>query len=336
MICLVVGLGSMGQRRIRNLQALGKSQIIGIDPNTDRCTRVAELSGIQTYKNFDEAIAAGWPDVMIVSTPPDRHLTYANWAKKNNVACFIEASVVDHQGIANLAAGLSDEEVIVPSSTMRFFPGPQKIRELLSEHAVGNVLNINYVTGQYLPDWHPWESISDYYVSERATGGCREIVPFEMTWLNELFGHPEPIACLKTKCSNMDAEIDDIYHCLFRYPAGPICNLAVEVLSRPEATREMLIIGENGKILFSQNSNTIDLYVVGQNIKQTFDLGENDNHAGYINPETPYINEIASFLSAVEHKNRHLFPNSLERDAACLRVLEEFENLSGVSHEVPR
>ena len=38
-----------------------------------------------------------------------------------------------------------------------------------------------YHSGQYLPDWHPWESYKDFYVSNPATGARREIVPFELS-----------------------------------------------------------------------------------------------------------------------------------------------------------
>ena len=34
---LVVGLGSMGKRRIRNLQHLNQNDVIGFDPRDDRC-----------------------------------------------------------------------------------------------------------------------------------------------------------------------------------------------------------------------------------------------------------------------------------------------------------
>ena len=62
-------------------------------------------------------------------------------------------------------------------------PGPRRIKQVVAAVAVGRPLAFTYQVGQYLPDWHPWESYKDFYVSKRATGAYREIVPFELAWL---------------------------------------------------------------------------------------------------------------------------------------------------------
>jgi predicted dehydrogenase len=48
MKCLVVGLGSMGKRRIRNLRALGLADIVGVDPRADRRDEAAQKYGVAT------------------------------------------------------------------------------------------------------------------------------------------------------------------------------------------------------------------------------------------------------------------------------------------------
>ena len=48
---LVVGLGSMGKRRIRNLQYLNQETVIGFDPRDDRCKESFEKYGIMPH-NF--------------------------------------------------------------------------------------------------------------------------------------------------------------------------------------------------------------------------------------------------------------------------------------------
>ena len=55
---------------------------------------------------------------------------------------------------------------------MRYYFGPRRIKELLKAGAVGRPLTFTYQSGQYLPDWHPWESYKEFYVSKRETGAC--------------------------------------------------------------------------------------------------------------------------------------------------------------------
>lgn len=218
---LVVGLGSMGKRRVRNLLALGYQQIAGFDPREDRRSEAEQKSGIKTFSGFDLAVNTFRPDALVISTSPEHHMTYAWEGFERRLPCFIEASVVDGERIIELHEKIINTPlVIVPSCTMRYFPGPQKVAEIIQSGAIGRPLNINYQTGQYLPDWHPWERVEDFYVSNRATGACREIVPFELTWLNAIFGVPEALACVKAKLTDINAEIDDVYHCVLRYPGG--------------------------------------------------------------------------------------------------------------------
>jgi predicted dehydrogenase len=325
---LVVGLGSMGKRRIRNLQALGYSEIAGFDPREDRRVESASRYGIKTFNNFVGALSEFKPNTLIISTDPSLHMDYAEQAIKFGLHCFIEASVVEGPRIAQLARMVANGGVvIVPSCTMHYFPGPIEVRRIIKAGKIGKPLNINYLTGQYLPDWHPWEHIREFYVSRRETGGAREIVPFELTWLNEIFGEPKPLSCLKTKLTDMDVDIDDIYCFLLRYPEGVLANITIEVISRPKPVRELHITGSRGRLVFSGDENCVR-YITTDDVEWTRKyLGNGTIESGYVNPEEPYILEMSDFINSVKAGNRMLFPNTLESDASILSLLTNLEGL---------
>ena len=329
---LVIGLGSMGKRRVRNLKALEYRDIAGFDTRQERTKFAASEYNISTFDDFDEAVKEFEPEAFVISTPPDLHMIYAYYAFERGIHCFIEGSVVDADKILELSKKLKGTDtVIVPSCTMRFFPGSMEIKNLLNKGIIGKPLNFNYQSGQYLPDWHPWEIIEDFYVSNPETGGCREIVPFELTWLNDIFGDPKPLACVKRKLTDMNAPIDDIYHCLLEHPNGLIGNLTVEVVSRPKATREFRLIGSKGEIIFSGQDNTVKY--INTSMKDweviTFKTGTVEKQ--YINPEEPYIEEIRKFCSAVINKDISIYPNSLYDDYKVLKNLYDLESLSKAS-----
>ena len=81
---LQVGLGSMGKRRIRNLQQLGVKEIIGFDLNEDRRKEVEKLYHIPTISNIEKGLMEKL-DCMVISTPPDLHYMYAKIAIKNKL-----------------------------------------------------------------------------------------------------------------------------------------------------------------------------------------------------------------------------------------------------------
>lgn len=326
---LVIGLGSMGKRRVRNLQALGMKNLAGFDTREDRRQESQEKYGIPVFDSLETAMKEFEPQAFMISTPPDLHMHYAYYAFERGISCFIEASVVDADKIKQLNEKIRDTKIIMaPSCTMRYFPGPKKIKELIRADKIGKVLNVNYQTGQYLPDWHPWEDIRDFYVSKRETGAAREIVPFELTWLNDIFGSPTPLACVKAKLTDMNADIDDIYHCLLRYEHNVVANITVEVVSRPKACRDMRVLGSEGEIVLSADTNSVRYINTSmENWKEyKFDAGTIESQ--YINPEEPYIAEVRDFISAVEAKDQSLFPNSLGDDYAILETLYNLEKLT--------
>jgi len=328
---LVIGLGSMGKRRLRNLQVLGIEEVAGFDTSADRRQESQEKYGITVFENLEAAIQEFDPQVFIISTPPDLHMHYAYYAYERGISCFIEASVVDADKIKRLGENVSGTAIVMaPSCTMRYYPGPKKIKELIQANAIGKVLNVNYQTGQYLPDWHPWEKIEEFYVSKRETGGAREIVPFELTWLNDIFGEAKAAACVKAKLTDMPADIDDIYHCLLRYDGNILVNMTVEVVSRPKATREMRILGSDGEIVFSADSNSVRYINTSMEEWNEFKFDKGTIESQYINPEEPYIAEMRDFVAAVSAKDQKLYPNSLDDDYVVLQTLYDLEQMTGV------
>jgi len=327
---LVIGLGSMGKRRVRNLKALGMEHVAGFDPRSDRRNEAAEKYGIPVFGDLESAMRTFYPQAFVISTPPDLHMHYAYFAYEHTVSCFIEASVVDADKIKRLGEMIQGTGIVMaPSCTMRYFPGPKKVKELVLKNAIGNILNINYQTGQYLPDWHPWEKIEDFYVSKRDTGGAREIVPFELTWLNDIFGEAKAIGCVKAKLTDMSADIDDIYHCLLRYGGNTLANLTVEVISRPKATREMRVLGSEGEIVFSADSNSVRYIHKSMDEWKEYKFDSGTVEDQYINPEEPYIAEMKDFVAAVKAKDQTLYPNTLQADYDILQTLYVLEKMTG-------
>lgn len=206
---------------------------------------------------------------------------------------------------------------------MRYFKGPSLIRKIVKKNIIGKLHYLNYVTGQYLPDWHPWENIKNFYVSKKKTGGCREIVPFELTWLNEIFGKPKVQYSFKKKISTLKANIDDIYTFNLLYPKKLIANIVIEVLSQPKSTREMIIVGSKGKIVFSSDQNKLKVYTK-KNLK-TYSLSQGKKFKKSINSDKPYIDEMKDFIRSCNLSDSRYFPNNLKNDINCLKKLNEIE-----------
>lgn len=322
---LVIGLGSMGKRRIRNLLANNETDIIGFDLRQDRCCEAREKYGIQTCDSIEKVLSIGGVNAFIISVPPDKHMVYANLAYENNIHCFIEASVVD-DGMEELITKLEGKPELrfCPSCTLRFHPSIKLIKRIITNGELGKLSNFSYHSGQYLPDWHPWEDISEFYVSKKETGGCREIVPFELTWLNWIFGKVQQVSGFNAKTIPLNADIDDVYAIAMKYDSGIIGTLLVDVVSRV-AVRRLVINGDKGQISWDWDKKCVDFYDSEDkrfiHYEEPIGVAESGYNQNII--ENMYVDEIESFIDEIHGRNT--FSNCLKDDYEILQILYKAE-----------
>ena len=321
---LIVGLGSMGKRRVRNLRYLKVDDIAGFDPRGDRRDEAASKYGISTFENFDNALASFRPDALIISTPPDLHVRYAKLAISNNCHFFSEASVVDDEmdELINLARQ-RPELVAAPSCTMRFHPSIQAIKQIVHDGQFGKPLLLTYHSGLWLPDWHPWEDYRSFYVARRKTGACREIVPFELSWLTWLLGPVEFVTGMRGKLSTLDADIDDAYQVLLQFRSGLLGHLLVDVIARAPV-RSFRLCSETATIEWDAMSKQVKLYTAQAREWQVIPEPEQIQEPGYVaTGENLYIEEMRAFIASCEGKQKWGY--SLEEDKSMLDLLSAIE-----------
>lgn len=321
---LVVGLGSMGRRRLRNLAHLGGHDIAGTEIVEARRAEVARDAGIPSFATLEEGLE--WqPEAIVISTPPDRHAGPALAAAERGIPFFIEASVV-LDGVDELISIVRRNDVVAcPSCTMRFHPGVRKLGERIEAGAIGKPLAFTHHVGQYLPDWHPWEDYRTFYVAKRETGAAREIVPFELNWLTGLFGDLTHISGLVSKLSSLDADIDDAYAMTVRHASGVEGTLMVEAISRP-AIRSARIIGEKGTLVWDWNAREVREWSAAVGEWTSYpDPPSVQGPGGDWVAENMYIDEMEGFLRAVR-EGSDAWPLSLEQDRALLQALVDVES----------
>lgn len=319
---LVIGLGSMGKRRVRCLKALGYSNITGLDPRADRREETQKQYDIKVVDNI-KAVDLKNINGFLISTPPDRHLEYMKIALENGIPSFVEASVI-LEGLREFSSEAKKKGIVfAPSCTLYFHPAIKKIREIVTSGTYGKFTNFSYHSGQYLPDWHPWENVKDFYVSNKVTGACREIVPFELTWITEMLGFPTDIKGYYASTMDVGADIDDTYVTCMKFKNG-VGTLLVDVVSR-YAVRNMVINMEYGQIMWRWDEPVVNVYDAKEkkwNAHRQDSMGAAEGYNKNIT-EQMYIDEVNSYINAA--KGTSQFPNSLDNDINVLELLYTVE-----------
>jgi len=321
---LVVGLGSMGKRRIRNLLALGisKSKIFGFDTREDRKIEATNKYGISCVDDAGSVIRT--VDAVIISTPPDIHLKYQKYAIENSRHFFCEAGVFK-EGIKEVLEMAESKNIKAIASKTPILLGERKIiKKLLLKNHIGKPLTFSYHSGNYLPYWHGWEKFSDFYVSKRETGGAREMTAFQLTWLRWAFGEIEKVFCIKGKLSpDFKADIDDIYNLICIFKNGVFGNIIVDVITRP--TTEIFELACTNGVLHCNYyyENSVKVKRDGEEEWQTFEVGKETPEKGYPRGEEMYIEEIRDFVDCI--KTGKDYGHSYNEELKSIEVLEAAE-----------
>lgn len=277
---LVVGLGSIGQRHVRNLRALLGSEVeiiayrtrglrhvltdsLEIEAESD----VEEKYRVRAYGDLDQAIAQG-PDAVFVCNPNSLHIPVSLAAAKAGCHLFVEKPLShSYDGVEELILLVEEQGLIAfVGYQMRFHPCLQHLHSLLRRQAIGRVVAVRVEIGEYLPGWHTYEDYRQSYASRRELGGGVILSQIhELDYIYWLFGLPRCVFALGGHLSGLEIDVEDTASILMQCVVGgqPVpVHLHQDYVQRPRS-RTCQVIGDAGKIL-------IDLHGL---IVQVFDGG---------------------------------------------------------------
>ncbi len=320
---LIIGLGSMGKRRIRNLKVHKQEQVIGFDFSEARRKEVEKEYGITTIADLKKLDPKSY-DAIIISTPPNQHGEYIRFALKQKKHFFTEVTTSDD----GYKEAIRDKSKIVkaPSHTFRYFLPIKMVKDVMDSGKIGTPLAFQYHMGQYLPDWHPWEDYRKVYFSKKDTGACREMLPFELIWLTWLLQSPvQEVSGYITKVSDLDMPADDIIAANLKFKNGVLGNLIIDVIAR-KPFRTLKVLGTEGVLEWQWLQALIKVHKAGVADPELIEVPKGNPHKGYLAAEEMYIDEIGAFLDAIHGKRP--FPYSFKEDLQNLKALYSLEKAS--------
>lgn len=321
---IVIGLGSMGKRRIRLLSEYKDIQLFGIDSQEDRCEEVKEKFGLKCYASIAEAVATEHPDAAVISTSPLSHAAIIKECLENDLHVFTEINLVDTSYEDNIALAKTKEKVLFISSTPLYRKEIRKIIERVKDTKCP--LNYIYHKGQYLPDWHPWESYKNYFIGNPKTNGCREIFAIELPWMVTAFGPIKKVYAVKSKNTSLNITYNDNYLVTLEHETGIKGVFAVDVVAR-KPYRHLDVYGEDFQISWNGTPDSLVEYDVLTKENKTYEFEDASEHAaGYASfiTENQYRDELKAYLALIQdHSNKPAW--SFEKDLEILNIIDQIE-----------
>lgn len=328
---LVIGLGSMGKRRIRLLKQYIANEVInadswkimGVDSNEGRCMESKELYGIETYLSLKEALNVESIDCAVIATSPHTHAGIIKECLKNKLHVFTEINLLSDGYEENIALSKDAEKVLFLSSTFMYRREMEYIKKAVKEESFTGMYR--YHIGQYLPEWHPWESYKNFFVGRKDTNGCREIFAIELPWIVDTFGDIKAIHSVHRKVSELEIDYDDSYQVLIEHASGVMGNLSVDIVT-PKAGRDLEIWSEGFHIVWKGTPDTLTRFCNDTKETEKVSLYEQVEHKDGYNQfvvENAYYDELVNFIHSVEQKEQPRY--SFEKDGKILAWIDEIE-----------
>jgi predicted dehydrogenase len=291
------GLGSIGQRHLRNLYALGHRDFIAYRTKKDKDAFETEFSVLRTG-SFEQGLLQK-PDAVFITNPTSLHLPMATLAVKAGLNVFIEKPISHTMDGVEEFAQIAQKtgSVVSIGYNLRFHPLLMSIKSVIEEGAIGRIISAHVSVGQYLPDWHPQEDYRISYAGKQELGGGVLLtLSHELDYSLWLFGNIVSVYCLGGHKSALDIDVEDVAKILVEFDSGCIADIHLDYLQKP-ARRSLVIIGEKGKIEWDYFADFAEVHFYSGH-RRVFHLP-----LGF-DANMMYRDEVAHFIRAIKHQEQ--------------------------------
>lgn len=337
MKALFFGLGSIGQRHLRNLKSLLNNNVdiyalrskysnnLVIDSgNAKRVKSLEEYYGIKTFHNVEEAFNIQ-PEIVFITNPSSLHIPIALKAAKYKCNLFIEKPLSSSmENIDLLRKIVKDNNLFAAVGYQsKFNPSHKVIKEIINSNELGKVIDAEFNWGTYLPSHHPYEDYKKSYASRKDLGGGVVLgLSHEIDLVRDLFGIPSDITAKNTKNSSLNTEVEEDVKIKFLYREKNF-NFDVNIsLSYSQINEERFF-----KIEFSNATLINDLITNEVIITNKKDNSSKALSFSHIKRDDLFLRELDDFIKNISYKNKSMrsLDDGIDTLKICLKILKILE-----------
>jgi len=269
---LVVGLGSIGTRHVKNLLALGYRNISivtrlgNVEKGFHRCKFYTSIGDACSDKNISTAV---------IATPTSNHICDLLEILKNNIANIYLEKPISHSlnDIKKVEKKLINSGAnLVVGYDLHFDPGLMLVKEYINSQKIGKVVSFISEVGQYLPDWRPGKDYTQSMSAHKAQGGGVMLdLVHEFDYINWLVGPIKSIVGKNGKISNLDIDTEDVSVNIIETASGALGTIHLDYL-QCEMSRKCKVIGDEGVIIWDYNKSKVQFMSHQDRVWQTHDF----------------------------------------------------------------
>jgi len=313
---LMIGLGGIGQRHVRNLRTLygdtveifafrkrRQMHVVTAQMGADESRSVESEYAIRAFSSLDEALAHQ-PEVAFICNPSSMHVPVALACVRAGCDLFVEKPLTDSMdGVSELIGEASQRNSIaMVGYQLRFHPCLRKFGEIIQSGVLGNLLAVRATVGEYLPNWHPYEDYRQMYASRADQGGGVVLSQIhEFDYLYSLFGSPQRLFAIGGHWSDLEIDVEDTASTLMEFHVGgrplPV-HLHQDYLESPPQ-RQCEVIGDRGRAIMDIAGLSVTVFTRDSKAPQVSD------YQGFERNQL-FVDQLKHFMECVKTRSRPL------------------------------
>lgn len=327
---LFVGLGSIGQRHLRNLLTLKTEGLNLFAYRVKNAQFVLDnklniLDGATLENHYQitvcRSLEEAWThqiNLIFICNPNHMHYDILLQAAQHSCDIFVEKPVsVSTEGLDVIEDLCAQKELVTfVGYQNRFHPCIEGAKQILDSHEIGHVVAINAEIGEDVRIWHKYEDYRTMYACHKDQGGGVVLCQIhELDYIPYLLSSmPESVFAVGGKLSDLELDVEDVASILLSFEIDgrriPV-HIHEDYLQNPPS-RCCKIIGSEGRIEFDLlNARLIQYDAEGRVVlDQTYTFERNDM----------FIKEMQLFLNAVETRRESCLP--LQEGIKSLRIAQ--------------
>jgi len=301
---VIVGLGSIGKRHIRNLINLN----IAVGIVTKNSEVPIEFINIPIFKCLAEIlIKKNEIFGLIICTPTYLHLENLLFCIHNSIPCLLEKPVShNYLGVEDAARLIETKNSkVMVGFNFRYHSQLLKIKKLITNNYLGKIYYSNLWWCDDITSWYPNDRYLTNYSSSKAMGGGALLtISHEIDLALWLFGMPLNVfgTCLKI-CNNNMSDVEDFFSGNISFSNNSFCNITVDFISKLPR-RGLFINCEFGTITWDYFNGILNIFDIRLNLNELNDIGK----ISQVYKNSLYIDEIKDFLLYIDDNKANPIP----------------------------
>jgi len=311
---LIVGLGSIGKRHLRNILAIEntkKLEIIIYSKQTK--SYLSNHKNIKIFDTLDKCLLEK-PDVGFITNETVHHIPIAIKLAKVGLDLFIEKPLSNKiSNVKTFSKIIKTKKLItLVGCNLRFHRCINEIKNLIDQKVIGDIISVKVECGTYLPDWHPNENYSKSYASRDDLGGGVVLTCIhELDYLFWFFGETQEVFSMTGKYSNLKITASDLSAIILKFKNNIIAEVHLDYFQKPEA-RSCKLIGTKGTITWDSLSNEVKIYDFKKSKwKSKLKIKKYDKNE-------MYVKELEYFIQCINKKKKTI--NDISQGEYVLKV----------------